>query len=99
MLCVTDIGYGQEPADTNYDESKVPRYELPDPLVCFDGRKVTDAATWRDVRRPEIVRAFAEHIYGRTPDVKTSLKFEVTASEANALGGLAVLFFGFAAWA
>ena len=90
MPCVTDIGYGQEPADTNYDESKVPRYELPDPLVCFDGRKVTDAATWRDVRRPEIVLAFAEHIYGRTPEVKTSLKFEVTASEANALGGLAV---------
>ena len=87
---VTDIGYGQEPADTNYDESKVPRYVLPDPLVCFDGRKVTDAAMWRDVRRPEIVRAFAEHIYGRTPEVKTSLNFEVTASEGNALDGLAV---------
>ena len=58
----------------NYDESKVPRYELPDPLVSFDGRTVSDAATWPDVRRPEILRAFAEHVYGWTPEIKTSLR-------------------------
>jgi hypothetical protein len=89
-LCLTNPARGQEPADTNYDESKVPKYALPDPLVCFDGRSVSDAKTWRDVRRPEIVRAFAEHIYGRTPAFNTSLKFEVTANEANAMGGLAI---------
>ncbi len=50
-------GLAQEPPDTNYDESKVPPYELPDPLVCFDGRKVADTAMWRGTRRPEILDA------------------------------------------
>ena len=40
----------------NYDESKVPKYTLPDPLVCRDGTKVTDKATWVKKRRPEILR-------------------------------------------
>lgn len=37
----------QEPPDTNYDESKVPPYTLPDPLICFDGRRVTNVTLWR----------------------------------------------------
>ena len=35
---------------TNSDESKVPPYTLPDPLVCLDGAKVTDAKTWMEKR-------------------------------------------------
>jgi len=82
-------GLGQEPPDTNYNESKVPMYELPDPLVCFDGRAVTDARMWRETRRPEILRAFATSIYGRTPQAATRLRFENTSLESKALGGLA----------
>ena len=78
----------QEPADTNYDEAKVPEYVLPDPLRCFDGRAVTDAKTWREVRQPEILRAFATNIYGRTPEVATQLRFETTSVEPRALKGL-----------
>ena len=88
-LAVCHASVGQEPADTNYDESKVPTYELPDPFVCFDGRAVSDAATWRDVRRPEIVQAFAEHMYGRTPDFETRLRCEPISTNAEAFGGLA----------
>lgn len=80
---------GQEPPDTNYDESKVPQYELPDPLVCDDGRPVTDAEMWRDVRRPEILAAFAEHVYGRVPPLKTTLRCDVIGIERQALAGLA----------
>ena len=56
-----------QPRGFNYDESKVPKYTLPDPLVCLDGTKVTDKATWVKKRRPEILRLFEEHVYGRAP--------------------------------
>lgn len=78
-----------DPPDTNYDESNVPPYALPDPLMCFDGQPVTDAKTWRDKRRPELLRAFAANVYGITPDLKTAPKSEVTATVPNWLDGLA----------
>ena len=89
VLMILASGLCQEPPDTNYDEAKVPKYELPDPLVCFDGRAVTDARMWREVRRPEILDAFAEHVYGCVPPLTTQLRFEVTSVEPQALEGLA----------
>ncbi len=83
------VACGQEPPDTNYDESKVPAYELPDPLVCFDGRAVAGADMWREARRPEILRAFAANVYGQTPRIDFRLRFETTGVDAKAAGGLA----------
>lgn len=78
-----------EPPDTNYDEAKVPSYELPNPLVCDDGRTVSDGRMWRQTRRPEILRAFAQHVYGSTPEIKTSLRAEALAPDADVFEGLA----------
>lgn len=89
LLFVATLCNGQEPPDTNYDESKVPPYELPHPLTCFDGRKVADAAMWQSVRRPEILQVFAEQVYGRTPRFETQLRFEAGLVDAKALEGLA----------
>jgi hypothetical protein len=58
-------------------------------MVCDDGTPVRDVRTWREKRRPEILRAFATGMYGRTPVVATNLRFEVTATEPRALNGLA----------
>jgi len=80
----------QEPADTNYDESKVPAYELPDPLVTRDGRRITDAAGWEGLRRPEVLDAFSRHVYGRTPAVETRLEVQTNVPDAVVFGGLAV---------
>lgn len=49
-----------------YDESKVPHYTLPDPLIFANGDKVTDVKTWNQKRRPEILSLFEIHVYGRT---------------------------------
>ena len=54
---------GPEPL---YDEAKVPAYTLPDPLVLLNGQTVGDAETWRTKRRPEILKLFEDHVYGKT---------------------------------
>ena len=79
-----------QPAGFNYDESKVPTYQLPDPLVLADGQPVRDAETWRTRRRPEILRLFEEHVYGRAPGKLDTLRFRVLSKDDNALGGKAV---------
>ncbi len=89
IIVSVSIGFGQEPPDTNYDENKVPEYQLPDPLVCIDGRAVVDAEMWRVVRRPEILSVFETQVYGSIPSFQTHLRFELTGSTPNALDGLA----------
>ena len=78
-----------QPAGANYDEAKVPKYTLPDPLVTADGTPVKDAALWRKKRRPEILGLFAEQVYGRTPSTKVKLRTEVLEIDKAAHGGLA----------
>ena len=77
-------------AATNYDEAKVGDYQLPDPLVCNDGSRVTNAETWFAKRRPEILEAYRAEIFGRSPDAGTNVTFNVWETSSNALGGTAV---------
>jgi len=77
------------PPNAIYDEVQVPAYELPDPLVLADGSPVTDARTWAERRRPEILRLFEEHVYGRAPRRPESISFETTSVDRKALGGKA----------
>jgi hypothetical protein len=72
------------------DESKVRPYVLPDPLVLANGRPVRDAATWREKRRPEILRMFEELEYGKSPGRPPGERFEVFDRGSPALGGLAI---------
>ncbi|OLL73655.1 MULTISPECIES: acetylxylan esterase [unclassified Pseudonocardia] len=39
---------------------------VPDPLVLDDGARVDDIATWENRRRPELLAAFREHVYGQS---------------------------------
>ena len=75
---------------SNYDEAKVGTYTLPDPLVLRDGRPVRDAKTWRDERRPEILKAYETEIYGRVPGSAPKATFAVVETDAKALAGTAV---------
>ena len=79
-------GWAQEAIE---DESKVPPYVLPDPLVLADGRRVADERTWTEKRRPELLRLFEMHVYGRTPSGGPRPRFQVTSTDSSALGGRA----------
>ncbi len=76
---------------SNYDESKVPPYTLPDPLVMADGHRVTDANTWRTKRRPEILRAYQTEIYGRIPANTPKMTWEITETDRAAKENTAVM--------
>jgi hypothetical protein len=78
-----------EPFTPNYDESKVPPYTLPNPLVMANGRQVADAKTWQTRRRTEILELFRTHVYGRSPGRPRQMQFEVTSLDRTALGGTA----------
>ncbi len=75
--------------DVNYDESRVPAYQLPDPLVLADGRPVTDPATWTESRRPEILKLFQERVYGKAPGRPEAMTFEINSIDDKALSGAA----------
>lgn len=70
-------GNPQAPNAANSDETKVPPYTLPDPLLLKSGKKVTDAKTWWNQRRPELVEEFDREIYGRTPKNTPKVNWEV----------------------
>jgi hypothetical protein len=80
----------QEPAPRNHDEALVPQYVLPDPLVAEDGTKIETPEQWREIRRPEILKLFKEHMFGQFPEADlTKVKFEETISVPDALDGKA----------
>ena len=81
--------HGAEPADTNYDESKVPAYDLPELLVTKSGQVVRTASDWRENRRPEILRLFEDTVYGRTPVRQVDVQYEVVERDDQAFDGLA----------
>jgi hypothetical protein len=64
-------------------------YDLPQPLVAEDGTVISTAQQWRDLRRPEILRQFAEQVYGKTPDDTLTAQYNDIEIDRNALNGKA----------
>jgi hypothetical protein len=72
VLCALLLFAVLSASATNYDEDKVGSYTLPDPLVCNDGSRVTNAESWFARRRLEILEAYRAEIFGRSPDAATN---------------------------
>ena len=75
-------------SEANYDESLVPEYTLPDPLVFNDGAPVRSAADWLGKRRAEVLFLFETEVYGKTPNRAVASRFELL-SAADSCGGKA----------
>ena len=76
-------------SDVIYSEEQVPYYDLPDPLVTVEGKRVTTAEEWMKVRRPQIMGMFASTIYGRVPMPEDPIQqtFEVLSVDKDFLDG------------
>jgi len=76
--------------EPNYDESKVPDYTLPDPLILEDGRIVQDSADWYSQRRPEIMKLFRQEVYGIIPDFDFQQEYIENDYDTTALNSAAL---------
>jgi hypothetical protein len=79
-VCLPEIGYGREGKEfdnaVNYDESKIPHYDLPPLLVTAEGKKVTTPDEWVNVRRPQILSLFSNMVYGGVPIPESPIRVE-----------------------
>lgn len=83
--------YAQRPASTNYDESKVPAYTLPDVLKTADNQTVRTSESWAKTRRPEVLKLFADNIYGQMPVAYDSIRYSVSNEDRQSMSGKAHL--------
>ncbi|HUG19377.1 MAG TPA: acetylxylan esterase [Planctomycetaceae bacterium] len=81
--------FSKQRGQFNYDESKVPEYTLPNPLIAADGTPVTTPEVWNASRRAELMELFREHVYGRRPDLEYTIGFKQTAELKDAFDGKA----------
>ena len=87
-LIITINSYAQE--ETNYDESKVPEYKLPEVLISENGKKITDYLSWIKIRRPEILSLFEENIYGKIPGELKLTSYKVVEQSDHACNNKAI---------
>lgn len=76
--------------DINYDESKVPKFKVPEPLTSFSGEEIATFEEWDTKRRPELYRFFETQVYGKVPGELDKIDFKVLEESENALDGQAV---------
>lgn len=88
MFSISGILQAQSRGE-NYDESKVPDYTLPDPLVCENGTAVTNIEIWETLRRPELLSLFSNQMYGITPQEEIPVSYEIVGEKTDALQGKA----------
>ncbi|HEV2268040.1 MAG TPA: hypothetical protein VGR92_01165 [Steroidobacteraceae bacterium] len=86
-------GDENDPDHANYDEPLANPYPtLPDPLRLDDGEKVTTASMWWRQRRPEIVAALENDVYGRIPKDVPKVTWRVAGRAMGTLGGHPIIY-------
>ena len=73
----------------NYDEQKIPPYNLPEILTDKNGVQIHTIAEWETRRRPEILNLFTDHMYGKVPAKSNGLHFRVNSEDYTAMKGKA----------
>jgi hypothetical protein len=89
-LSLLTVGAG---ADEHFPEpAKLPSQPgLPDPLVFFNGERVTSKEQWVSKRRPELKNLFGYYMYGFAPPAPDKVNARVEREDRRALDGKATL--------
>jgi len=74
----------------NYEEDSVGTYTLPDLLLLNNGKRVTDAKTWTEQRRPELLKEVESLQYGKMPGRPAAMHFNVFDKGTPAFNGKAI---------
>ncbi len=88
LVMFTSIASAQDkPFVPNYDEAKVPKFELP-PILISNPSSAEDARRMWGTRRDELIRTFTEQMFGSPP--KSPYKLDCKLAESGpGLGGKA----------
>ena len=92
MLVLASPAEGKEKKFVpNYDEAKVPKYSLPDPLAPGIQQKVETVGEWESRGRPHTLELFRKHVYGRVPlEFQPEVKWKLASEKPDALDGSAI---------
>ncbi len=76
----------------NYDESKAnPCPDLPELLKSKNGKTITNANEWWNVRRPELAALIESEIYGKLPKEIPSVNWTVKVTDKEFVGRIPVI--------
>lgn len=89
LLLIFSFSTGFAQSEANYDESKVPQFKLPDPLVTFNGKKIKNIKQWERTGRPELLTFFTENMYGEVPGKLDISSIKILEQSDNAFDGKA----------
>jgi hypothetical protein len=85
-------GRENAPNPANYDESLAnPFPNLPEVLTLNNGKKVTTAEMWWELRRPEIVEDFEREVLGRIPENVPKVTWKVSQTSEAKVGDYPVI--------
>jgi hypothetical protein len=93
MMAATTLGPPSLPpaADLPPLTDLTPNPDMPDPLVMFDGRRVTTREQWEKERRPELKTLFQHYMYGCMPPPPKKIQAAVAYEDRRFFGGKATL--------
>jgi len=88
-LLIVSFSHTMAQEKANYDESKVPDYNLPELLEMANGDAIKTINEWRYLRKPEIIKLFTDHVYGEIPQDFDAITYEIESIDDHALNGMA----------
>lgn len=89
FYAMISLSLSAQPPGANYEESKVPEYTLPDPLLLANRNKVSNLKDW-EKQRQVIYSMFEKEVYGVSPAWEGETVISKISPPEKVFGGKAV---------